>query len=379
MNGLRCLTLLVYVQIMTCLFRKVFGISYINVDNVNESVTPLSTEFATIVDSDSSTFLIRRLTSDSTRSARSCYEMKKLKESVKFCYPNLHIAGIGKSGTSALYEFFTEHATQIKRAHGEKEYCVHTLYFNYLKEFAPLYNVKRGEPQYAYVNGCINTGQVTNLHRILSPKAAYVMIVRDLPERTWAAHNFFCYAATGDICSATGVGWTRVGNYRDPLLFDQMLSAANDERQESEGINSRMRNTMFSCANLNSLYRDRMSTMARAATPLVVSIEGLSSREPQHYGTQLSRMEALIGQQLGLSVKLDEAHLHRVNSGNNRGAANIESNAPSQKPPEGVYSISNNQPMLQSSYEFIMNCWSDCQYISDLSQYQYNCTQRKSS
>ncbi|KAJ1393291.1 hypothetical protein B484DRAFT_408247 [Ochromonadaceae sp. CCMP2298] len=59
-----------------------------------------------------------------------------------------------------------------------------------------------------------------------------------------------------------------------------------------------------------------------------------------------------------------------VNSGNSRGEDVI-----SDKPPGGLYSISGMQPLLQSSKAYIMGCWNECGRISQLTGWQYNCSE----
>ncbi|KAJ1413745.1 hypothetical protein B484DRAFT_467548, partial [Ochromonadaceae sp. CCMP2298] len=66
----------------------------------------------------------------------------------------------------------------------------------------------------------------------------------------------------------------------------------------------------------------------------------LSSPHPEPL---LRRMEAAV-LRMGRRIELSQSHLHFVNSGNDKGSEVF-----SDKAPEGAYTISDNQPMLQAS------------------------------
>jgi hypothetical protein len=317
-------------------------------------------EFSTVIDSDQSQFLIRRLADASHGNIlRSCYEMKKGRERNKFCYPNLHVAGIGKCGTTALYDFFKEHNSVVV-SHKNKEYCPGTytnLYYDYLKEFSKSY----GDPMnVVHLNGCVTTKKVLNLHRILAPHAAYIFLVRSMADRTWAAYNYFCSRQFYDLCPTKG--WTIEGHYRDAVMFNELVKGAN---HPAAPVSSH-----YHCNEFKSFYTDIVHNFGNISghSPLVISMEALSAA-PEIQESQMQLIESYLARQILFKIALDKSHLRVINTGNSRG--NAEDSSPL---PPGSYHISNNRPMLLSTANFINSCWEECSTIVKLTGYPYNCT-----
>jgi hypothetical protein len=85
----------------------------------------------TEIRNESGSFFIKRLAHGADW-VHDCFEVRKehdiLREydaalDFKFCYPSLHVAGIAKCGTSALYNLFTNHHKSITTLGLKKEYC----------------------------------------------------------------------------------------------------------------------------------------------------------------------------------------------------------------------------------------------------------------
>jgi hypothetical protein len=77
----------------------------------------------------------------------------------------------------------------------------------------------------------------------------------------------------------------------------------------------------------------------------------------------LQRLEAGILEVLGRRVVLEQRHLKLENSGNNKGK---RGNTGKEKGQKGLYSLSNYEPMLESSRNYIKQCWTECSSISQV-------------
>jgi len=327
--------------------------------------------FTEIVDGETGSFYIKRLEPSKTDWAHDCYEVrldnsprayKAKAEDFKFCYPSLQIAGMGKCGTSALFDFFAHHTESITKLAGpNKEYCPHSEgLYRYFTGMAPSFDEMYRQERIV-VNGCISPPQLVPIHRILAPKAVYVFSVRDLPQQRWSAYNFWCDAYSDMVCTAGH--WTAAGMYRSPGMFDELLKAANYPDQHPA-------NRPGSCTSMNALYHQSFAVLEEHLQPgqlVLIALEEMSSPHPE---PAFRRLEEGIFQWIGREVVLDGEHLHLMNSGNSRGAGRA-----STKPPEGLYAISNNEPMLQSSKDLILKCWNECGRISQLTGWEYNCSQ----
>ncbi|KAJ1441056.1 hypothetical protein B484DRAFT_390938 [Ochromonadaceae sp. CCMP2298] len=101
---------------------------------------PIKDDFVQIIDGDYSSFYIKRLVPTSVDWVSDCYEVRLTLDKppkrpgvflrlwnwlwgikrpppvngmYRFCYPSLHVAGMGKCGTSAIFQFFGDHTQYI--------------------------------------------------------------------------------------------------------------------------------------------------------------------------------------------------------------------------------------------------------------------------
>jgi len=319
-----------------------------------------SKSFTKIVDAEGreTSFYIKRLAPSKEDWVHDCYEVRLdntgSASDYKFCYPSLHIAGMAQCGTSSLFQFFAQH--EPIAAHLGKEHCPSTGLYDYFKSMAHAF-----EGMFAQKNvmaiGCINPDMLMLIHRLIAPKAVYVFSIRDLPQQRWSAYNFRCDIYTDKDC--TGVHDDRAGQgmYRSPGMFDEMLKSENFPDQHLLRLD-------YSCQSLNTLYHRSFSPLQQYLQPsqlVVISLDQISSPHPE---PTLRRLEASM-QWLGRNVTLDQKHLPV----NTRHEANK-----TQKHTEGLYPISHNQPMLQSSKDYIYQCWNECGRISQLTGFKYNCS-----
>jgi hypothetical protein len=88
----------------------------------------------------------------------------------------------------------------------------------------------------------------------------------------------------------------------------------------------------------------------------------------------LQRLEAGILKVLGRRVRLEQRHLKTENSGDNKsegenkGIRGKEGGTGKQ----GQYSLSNYEPLLESSRHFIKQCWTECSSISQVGVMYHN-------
>lgn len=293
------------------------------------------------------------------RQIGSCYEIKKGMDDFTFCYPALHVAGVSKCGTSAMYEFLVEQDGIEHAKPPEKEYCPRGSIFDYLRA----YKNHHAEDAAIYVNGCIATSLVRRVHEVLKPQAAYILTVRNFADRLWASFNFWCSSRYDLECK--GGRWTKDGMYRTPELFHEMLVARFNYSQ-SQGF-------VTTCHSIRGYYSGAIAGFATSgiAPPHVVAIEALSlpGRE-----AHLLRLQAYINDRLGTNLTLDAAHLHRVNTGDHKGATTVGDAPTTAAHEEGQYKLSGYRHMLPESERLITDCWADCRNISALTHHDYNCT-----
>ena len=330
--------------------------------------------FTTVTDHDGSTFSLKKL---NLPTRRSCYELKKNEEITRFCYPSIHIAGIAKCGTSAVYAFLANRSEYIKPAHHlEKEYCPYASYYEYFKGMKNTFkslDESIEEQKLLYVNGCIHPHMLYVLHKLLVPNAVYIVSVRHFAERTWASYNFWCNELMDAPCKAGD--WTNNKMYRSPAELDQILRAANFPNRAK----SRNGNFQMTCTDMHNYYLNILHPlqMVGHVPPLIVSIDALSS--PQHVHQQMHRMEAYLNSNLGIALQLNETGMAHVNAGNKRGMHSVQTTDSSgggggSSLLRGTYKMSKFQPMLESTTAYINSCWKECKEISVLSDYAYNCS-----
>mmetsp|Transcript_25741 Transcript_25741/g.56970 ORF Transcript_25741/g.56970 Transcript_25741/m.56970 type:complete len:398 (+) Transcript_25741:165-1358(+) len=330
-----------------------------------------SKSFTKIVDAEGreTSFYIKRLAPSKEDWVHDCYEVRLdntgSASDYKFCYPSLHIAGMAQCGTSSLFQFFAQH--EPIAAHLGKEHCPSTGLYDYFKSMAHAF-----EGMFAQKNvmaiGCINPDMLMLIHRLIAPKAVYVFSIRDLPQQRWSAYNFWCDLYLDEVCNVKNY-WTATGMYRSPGMFDEMLRAINypDQHRMKQNVG------IASCTSMNTFYHQNFVVLEEHLQPgqlVLIALEEMSSPHPE---PAFRRLEEGIYRWLGRKVVLERAHLRLVNGGNDKGDKHVATG--STKPPEGLYAMSNNQPMLQSSKQLIMECWNECGRISQLTGWEYNCSQ----
>eukprot|EP00600_Ochromonadales_sp_CCMP1393_P002975 CAMPEP_0174981428 /NCGR_PEP_ID=MMETSP0004_2-20121128/15886_1 /TAXON_ID=420556 /ORGANISM="Ochromonas sp., Strain CCMP1393" /LENGTH=449 /DNA_ID=CAMNT_0016233175 /DNA_START=89 /DNA_END=1435 /DNA_ORIENTATION=+ len=355
-------------------------------DAIPEQDHPLRAHrYTTIIDADNSTFFLRRL--NSTNRHKSCYEMKKDKEISEFCYPSLHIAGVAKAGTSALYRFFTSTYKDVGYFVKAKEYClVHirerAKYYAYLKGFVDGYKPSGASIN---VNGCLLETDLILLHNLLRPRAAYLLSIRDLPTREWAAYNFWCDTQLDLYCNAKH-DWTGQHMFRSPEMFEQLLRYVN--YPNSPGYARALRR----CSTYNNVYSNIIAQLENTAkgAVIVVSSEGLLKDSESTNGHPLfQKMLTEVGKVLKIRLPVPgnggPFSMEVVNTGNNRGTTAYIDGAEKTKKHAGVYvdplggkyKVSQHRQMLPSTQQYLKMCWTECSKLSAATMYDYDCSEYK--
>jgi hypothetical protein len=326
-----------------------------------------------IIDKDNKKVTIHRL--DDENYLESCYEAvkdwngyaNKSIEIVRFCFPSINVAGHQKCGTSSMYEFLArESQSQLTFADKKaKELCPNSFvvwhYFDFFKRLTPAYESRHLEKKY-HVNGCIHEVQNLVLHYILEPKTVYIMMVRNLVEQMWGAYNYWCKGSFENICKG-GYKSTK-GMYRDPVMFDQLLIAANYELHISYDF-------IKSCAKIGTFYRDILALYADNHMKLSLIVMAMENFEDPD---ELHRLQHFINRHLESKIRFSSSKVPHINY-NDHAIENRDLNVTNLQERRSVYAISHYKPLLQKTRDYVQSCWhEDCLKISDLSNYRYNCT-----
>lgn len=311
------------------------------------------------IDEDGIGITVKRLPETSTSQHFSCYQIERKESSKKFCYPSINIVGVGKCGTSALYLLFARNPA-VLAANVNKEYCIESqqTVFSYLSGFpSPEELIEKS----FIVNGCMRQDNLyVAVHRMLAPKTALIMSVRDMADRQWAAYNYWCSTEYDINCDDPGRE-AKVGMYRSPELFDQLLKS-------TEHVLSRP--FLDKCSVMSTYYTGWRYYLKESLgiLPFLVASEMFLNSSLVH--TALDHLEGGINRALRSELKLRVEDLKMVNTGDHRGANVIDESRHSDS---GVYAISHHRPMLDSSRKHIGRCWKECAEVSQATGFQYNC------
>jgi hypothetical protein len=324
----------------------------------------------TVLDKDYVVINIRRLDEDDL--LESCYEASKTRkdngtvEAIRFCFPSINVAGHQKCGTSSMYEFLAKggHPHLAVTDAKAKELCpnsiVVSLFFDFFKRLVPLYK-ERHSKKY-HVNGCIHEVQNLVLHYILEPKTVYIMMVRNLVEQMWGAYNYWCKGSFENICK--GGYKSREGMYRDPVMFDQLLIAANYELHISYDF-------IKSCSKIGTFYRDILSPYTDNHMKLSYIVMAMENFEDPD---ELHRLQHFINRHLQSKIRFSSSKVPHINY-NDHSLDPYKLNVTKLLEKKNVYAISHYKPLLQKTRDYVQSCWhEDCLKMSDLSNYRYNCT-----
>jgi hypothetical protein len=149
--------------------------------------------------------------------------------------------------------------------------------------------------------------------------------------------------------------------YRTPEMFHEFL--LSHEKPQKKHLTT-------PCAGQAVYYTNMVKSFTDndLPQPHVIAIEALS-----HPGAidHIRRLQRYINTVLRVNVTLNIHHLHRVNTGDHKGAGIVQI---TKKFEEGLYTISGHRHMLPESREFMNKCWKECQDVSELTKYAYNCT-----
>jgi hypothetical protein len=309
--------------------------------------------YTKVIDLDGTEFLLRKL--NVSFSSRTCFDAVKDDLSQPFCYPSLNIPGYAKCGTSAMYEFLRSHK-YIFFGHKTKEKCPKDSVFSFLRGLSNAYHPKGS---LAVINGCINTKLTLMLHQLLSPKTAYVFMVRNVADRAWAAYNYWCIpSADGNATGSCVPGaYTQKETVRSPEIFDEWVHGGKH----------------YQCSTYESVYTNLINSLTKITEvpPIVISMDSLRTEEGK--ATQVLRLEKYLQERLQLPfISLNATLLKRYNAGeliSNRGASRVAHDSAS----EGVYEVSGYRPLLNRTRAKIMTCWKECKEVAKLSMFPYDC------
>eukprot|EP00600_Ochromonadales_sp_CCMP1393_P009359 CAMPEP_0174963494 /NCGR_PEP_ID=MMETSP0004_2-20121128/5362_1 /TAXON_ID=420556 /ORGANISM="Ochromonas sp., Strain CCMP1393" /LENGTH=202 /DNA_ID=CAMNT_0016212127 /DNA_START=337 /DNA_END=946 /DNA_ORIENTATION=+ len=168
------------------------------------------------------------------------------------------------------------------------------------------------------VNGCINPWMNAFMHRLLQPRSAYILVLRELSNMLWASYNFWC-EQEWDAPQCKGTTWSSEGMYRSGGMFYEILLAAN--YPSSRGF-QRSRFS-HSCSTLNSFYSHIVNEPLKILnTTYILSIEALSlaSSNPsdEESAAYVHDLVAHVNHALRLNLRLNISLLHKANDGNSR-------------------------------------------------------------
>jgi hypothetical protein len=264
----------------------------------------------------------------------------------RFCYPAINIAGMAKCGTTTAWQYLANQADNINVKPAckiTKEWCPNN-YHTFFECFEDSYNDRGGY----HVNGCINPHHNVVLHNLLNPRAVYIAMIRDLPTKLFAAYNFWCFEEIDDNC--INGQHAKLGMYRDPIIFDKYIKSREYEYSKSPG------RIFDRCKGFNNNYMDHLNNFFHFEIPIIiVPVEAFKD--------QVKRIEIFINTNLNSSITLDPSKLVEFNVNGIHGNSSH---------PQNTYAISNYQPMLNSTRDFINSCWTEINEISKLAHFNYS-------
>jgi hypothetical protein len=322
--------------------------------NIPEGTLVTADAYTQFKDVDGAPFLLKRLPSRHGVLPKSCYEVTfRNNVSLPFCYPQVHIPGHPKCGTSSMYSYLKSQS-HLFTGRVTKELCPKVTYREHFKTLSDESQVSGPKIE---ITGCLMWDRIMVLHQILQPNAAYLYMVRDAAHYAWAAYNFWCIASI-EYCRHPGQ-FTAKNATRSPEHFDQFV--------RTEG-------SQFSCPAVKDLFTTTVRQMEKVLKfrPLVVSVDALSS--PEFEVAHLTRLEKYLNKALNASIVLDKTKFERVNSGALLSGRGAQKSAGENKTlSDGVYEISGFRPLLPQTAEYITSCWGSCKDVAAMSKFPYKC------
>jgi len=266
------------------------------------------------------------------RAAPNCEALSR--KNVSSFYPNFHVLGFAKCGTSFLYEFIRSHK-QVQAAHTQKERCFDTNSVMGLLR-------KRSQSPYS-VSGCLSRIQLTStacLWPLLEFQPKYIISVREPADWLWAKYNYWTIAM--DTKLNTPSHWTNQNSYRSPELFHELVLAGSrvviDTRPGYEHYGNPIVAKWIE-------EIQHVSTLVGAANLMVVNID--SPKSDPDFAAHLAAF-------LGLSNDFELSPSGLINSG-----ASYESKGASKKTAakstanDGLYKVSGWRPMFNTTRSLI--------------------------
>jgi hypothetical protein len=336
--------------------------------------------FAPVQDINNSTFYIAKLDADNQR-IESCYEVRRKLGDDKgfiFCYPAVSIDGFGGCATQALQHFLA--AQPFVAATVETNLCPNARkpIFEFFKTLASL----NSSTTKVHLNTCLWPSTIqTHIAQILSPRTASIFVVCNQPDRAWNIYNMYCDPLFDKDCEFS----TNKNMYRSPMMFDQYLRM----QQAALALKSTVHPVLHvpivpSCTAFEKMYSHHTLALARVTghRSLVLASEALRLSSTTH-SAQINKIQAYLNEILGSTWTLDvskypqEPPARDVSQGGLAAAHSPQApTAASLEPsPDGLYEISQHRPLLPVTVQFIMSCWKECMHISQVTGYNYNCSQ----
>ena len=259
------------------------------------------------------------------------------RKNVSSFYPNFHVLGYAKCGTSFLYQFIKSHK-QVQAAHKSKEHCFNTGSVMGLLR-------KRSQTPYS-VNGCIaGPAQVTLtacLWPLLEFQPKYIISVREPADWLWAKYNYWTIAMDAELNPPSH--WTTRNSYRSPELFHELVLAGSRVVIDTRGGSEHYGKPIVAkwIEGIQSA-----STLVGAVNLMVVNID--SPKSDPDFAAQLAAF-------LGLSNDFGLSPSRLINSGasyEGKGQRASKETAAKSTANEGLYEVSGWRPMLNATRSLI--------------------------
>ena len=254
-----------------------------------------------------------------------------------FCYPAIIITGMPKCSTSALYALLAK---------------VPGVYLSHIKENCPFTStsivhwfdshptsLKFGQ---VYVDACIDLpGNMIMRKMLKNPETFYIIMTRDYSSWLWSAYNFWCNHRLEKACDARHHFAEIELHSRSPSEFDYIVqnSANHSAINNIIGVNT--------CDLAKDFYRSYIQLLINEQISedkyIVLASEELSS-DVESFTRKLSLLSGLpLDNKI---INYADFRSFRFNTQSNKGA---DHKVPIEEFQEGLYPISNNQPMFNET------------------------------
>jgi hypothetical protein len=249
---------------------------------------------------------------------------------VSALYPNFHVLGFQKCGTSYVHHLIVSHPL-VQQAGPHKEFCFSP------ENLRKLHKKTASKPYSS--NACIHGLPQLVSHKCIWPalnfQPKYVVLVRQPAEYLWARYNLWTLAMDSDIHPYGGqLDWTNNKTYRPPEMFHELVVAG-----DRVAVDSRINMRHFGTHVVEWWLHEIVGMIEAVGSPNLLVLDIGEAAQSSFR----ARLAAFLGLGDPSSFKLPK-RMH-VNSGGSFAArgANSRSEGPAVG---GLYEVSGRRPML---------------------------------